>query len=64
MNPLYIWVEVLCQSIQLNIAHEQYFFCRSEEEPKKRTLKVLDEKIFLKSYGKEIRQIAIAGMAK
>ena len=31
---------------------------------KKRTLKVLDEKIFLKDYGKEIRQIAITGHGK
>jgi transposase len=31
---------------------------------KKRTLKVLDEKIYLKDYGKEIRQIAITGHGK
>jgi hypothetical protein len=31
---------------------------------KKRTLKVLDEKIFLKDYGKDIRQIAITGHGK
>jgi len=31
---------------------------------KKRALKVLDEKIFLKDYGKEIRQIAITGHGK
>jgi len=31
---------------------------------KKRTLKVLDEKIFLKDYGKKIRQIAITGHGK
>ncbi len=31
---------------------------------KKRTLKVLDEKIFLKDYGKQIRQIAITGHGK
>ncbi len=31
---------------------------------KKRTLKVLDEKVFLKRYGKDIRQIAITGHGK
>ena len=31
---------------------------------KKRTLKVLDEKVFLKDYGKKIRQIAITGHGK
>jgi len=31
---------------------------------KKRTLKVLDEKVFLKQYGKDIRQIAITGHGK